>query len=251
MLAPCCVKPSVVVLVPLLALVGVSPSYAPTALRAAIGAMYSNPKKPVVVVRVNVVGSYATVLTNGGRIEGGLVASPILVEHFTFGWQPLALWKSRCDLEEPVLRKSVEEQLMRGMPALRDDRPCHTSFLKDAGPRSEVEAVRKLIPGPLVPYVVVYSSWATVSYTHLDVYKRQAFIGAHDTMHRRPWRPACDPRVIKTHRRKDCDNRRAGHSRDVHRSRIGSNERNGGGDCAFPGWEIVEIADGDSRRAFH
>jgi hypothetical protein len=160
MLAPCCVKPSVVVLVPLLALVGVSPSYAPTALRAAIGAMYSDPKKPVVVVRVNVVGSYATVLTSGGRIEGGLVASPILVEHFTFGWQPLALWESRCDLEELVLRKSVEEQLMRGMPALRDDRPCHTSFLKDAGPRPEVEAVRKLMPGPLVPYVVVYGSWA-------------------------------------------------------------------------------------------
>jgi hypothetical protein len=30
----------------------------------------------------------------------------------------------------------------------------------DAGPRSEVEAVRKLMPGPLVPYVVVYGSWA-------------------------------------------------------------------------------------------
>lgn len=100
MLAPCCVKPSVVVLVPLLALVGVSPSYAPTALRAAIGAMYSDPKKPVVVVRVNVVGSYATVLTSGGS-EGGLVASPILVEHFTFGWQPLALWESRGGLQEP------------------------------------------------------------------------------------------------------------------------------------------------------
>lgn len=148
------------VLVLLLALVGLSPSYAATAQRAAIGAMYSDPKKPAVVVRVNVAGSYATVLTKGGRIEGALVASPILVEHFSFGWQPLALWESRCDLEDPALGKSVEEQLMRGMPGLRDDRPCKGRFLEDAGTPSEVEAVRKLMPGPLVPYVVVYGSWA-------------------------------------------------------------------------------------------
>lgn len=147
-------------LVPLLALLGLSPSYAPTAQRAAIGAVYSDRKKPAIVVRVNVVGSYATVLTSGGRIEGEPVAGPILAEHFSFGWQPLVLWDSRCDLEDSALGKGFEEQLMRGMPALRDDRPCHTRFLKDAGPRSEVEAVRKLMPGPLVPYVVVYGSWA-------------------------------------------------------------------------------------------
>jgi hypothetical protein len=57
--------------------------------------MYSDPKKLAVVVRVNAVGSYAAVLTNGGRIEGELVAGPILVEHFSFGWRPLTLWESR------------------------------------------------------------------------------------------------------------------------------------------------------------
>jgi hypothetical protein len=148
------------VVVPLLALLALKPSYAPTPQRAAIDAMYSDPKKPAVVVRVNVAGSYATVLTSGGRIEGELVAAPILVEHFSFGWQPLALWQSRCDVENSALGKGVEEQLMREMPALHDDRPCQGRFLKDAGPRSEVEAVRKLMPGPMVPYVVVYGSWA-------------------------------------------------------------------------------------------
>jgi hypothetical protein len=142
------------------ALLALLHSYAPTAQRAAIGAMYSDPKKPVVVRRVNVAGSYATVLTSGGRIEGELVTTPILVEHFSFGWQPLALWEFRCDLEYSALGKGVEGQLMRGMPALDDDRPCHGGSLKDAGPPSEVAAVRKLMPGPLVPYVVVYGSWA-------------------------------------------------------------------------------------------
>ena len=147
-------------LVPVLALLAIPPSYAPTAQRAAIGAMYSDPKKPAVVGRVNVAGSYATVLTSGGRIECELVTGPILVKHFSFGWQPLALWESRCDVDHAALGKGVEEQLMRGMPVLHDDRPCKGGFLKDAGPPSEVEAVRKLMPGPLVPYVVVYGRWA-------------------------------------------------------------------------------------------
>lgn len=144
----------------LLALLAPHLSYAPTAERAAIGAMYSDPKKPAVVVRVNVDGSYATVLTHGGRLEGTFVTGAILVKHFSFGWQPLALLESRCDLEDAALGNGVEEQLMRGMPALRDDRPCKGRSLKDAGPPLEVEAVRKLMPGPLVPDVVVYGSWA-------------------------------------------------------------------------------------------
>ncbi len=133
--------------------------YAPTAQRAAIGAMYSDPKKPAVVVRINVAGPYATVLTKGGRIEGEFVTGPILVKHFSFGWQPLALWESRCDVN-PALGEGVEERLLHGMPALRDDRPCKGGFLNDAGPRSQVEAVRKQMLGPLVPDVVVYGSWA-------------------------------------------------------------------------------------------
>jgi hypothetical protein len=122
--------------------------------------LYSDPKKPAVVRRVNVAGSYAAVLTGGGRIEGELVTSPILVEHFSFGWQPLTLWQSRCGLEDSALGKGVEVQLMRGMPVLRDDRPCHGGSLKDAGPPSDVEAVRKLMFGPLVPYVIVHGGWA-------------------------------------------------------------------------------------------
>ncbi len=47
---------------------------------------------------------------------------------------------------------------MRGMPEPNDDRPCRN--LKDAGPAAEVEAVRQLMRGLLVPYVVVSSDWA-------------------------------------------------------------------------------------------
>jgi hypothetical protein len=44
---------------------------------------------------------------------------------------------------------------MLGMPKLDDDRPCkRQGLLKDAGPRDDVEEVRRMMPGPLTPYVV-------------------------------------------------------------------------------------------------
>ena len=45
-------------------------AYATTAQGAALGAVYTDPKNPPVVKRLNAVGAYATVLTAGGRIEG-------------------------------------------------------------------------------------------------------------------------------------------------------------------------------------
>jgi hypothetical protein len=136
-------------------------AYAATPQSAALGAMYADPKKPPIVKRINVAGVYATVLTNGGRIEGEFVTDTILVRRFSFGWQPLEILNSRCDLEALRFGADVEDELMHGMPKPKDDRPCKGSgFLKDAGPRDDVEAVRQLMRGPLVPYVVVSGDWA-------------------------------------------------------------------------------------------
>lgn len=138
-------------------------AYAATPQRAAVGAMYVDPKSPVVVRRVNVVGPYAVVLTSGGRIEGELVTNAILVERFTFGWQPLDLLNARCRLQSHKLGQAVDASLMRGMPSPEDGESCQ-GYLRDAGPSSEVEAVRRLMSGPLVPYVIVAGNWAKGSW---------------------------------------------------------------------------------------
>lgn len=136
-------------------------AYAATAQGAAIGAIYSDPKSPPVVKRINTAGAYATVLTSGGRIEGELVTEAILVERFSFGWQALAVLGSKCDLEQFHLGRHTEDELMYGMPNLKDDRPCRGSgFLTDAGASDDVEAVRRIMRGPLIPYVVVSGDWA-------------------------------------------------------------------------------------------
>jgi hypothetical protein len=134
-------------------------NFAATPQSAAISALYVEPKNPPVVRRVNVVGRYAAVLTSGGRIEGDPVNEPILVEHFSFGWQALDLLNFQCRLESHRLGRNAEEALMRGMPRLEDDRPCRGLF-NDAGPAEDVGSVRRIMRGPLVPYVVVSGNWA-------------------------------------------------------------------------------------------
>jgi hypothetical protein len=134
-------------------------NFAPTPQNAAISALYADPKRPPVVRRVNVVGHYAAVLTSGGRIEGDLVNEPILVEHFSFGWQALDLLGLRCRLEARELGRNVDAALMAGMPRPKDDRPCH-GYFRDSGPREDVENVRGLMRGPLVPYILVFGDWA-------------------------------------------------------------------------------------------
>ena len=134
-------------------------AYAATPQSAALRAMYADPKSPPIIRRVNVVGAYATVLTTGGRIEGELVTEATLVARFSFGWQAVDVLSLQCRLDSHRLGQSTNDALMRGMPRPKDDRPCR-GYLRDAGPNNEVAAVRQLMPGPLVPYVVVSGDWA-------------------------------------------------------------------------------------------
>ncbi len=126
-----------------------------TPQRAAINAVGMGLKKPPVVVRTNVVGRYATVLTKGGMMEGRPVTEPIFVERFSFGWQALQLLN--CRLESRALGAHTEALLMRGMPSAKGT-ACYERA--DAGPPMQVAAVRRMMQGPLVPSVVVSGNWA-------------------------------------------------------------------------------------------
>lgn len=136
----------------------VSHAFAPTPQRAAIAAASFGAKKPV-VVRVNLVGRYAAVLIRGAVMEGSAIRSPILVQRFSFGWQALDLLNFRCRLAAHGFPPALQDRLMQGMPKPRDDRPC-SGQPRDAGPAAEVQAVRALMRGPLVPYVIVSRHWA-------------------------------------------------------------------------------------------
>jgi hypothetical protein len=134
-----------------------NPSYAATPQTAALGALY--PVRPTVVVRTNVAGRYATVLIRGAMLEGASIDAPILVERFSFGWQPLEVVNFVCRLQTHGLSLRDTRRLMQGMPPPQDDRPCAGDDT-DAGPAAQVEAVRRLMQGPLTPTVTVADGYA-------------------------------------------------------------------------------------------
>ena len=133
------------------------PSYAATPQKAALGAV--SPVRPAVVLRTNVAGRYATVLIRGAMLEGASIDAPILVERFSFGWQPIEVVNFACRLQSHGLSLRDERRLMHGMPPPGDDRACAGDD-RDTGPVAQVEAVRRLMQGPLTPTVSVADGYA-------------------------------------------------------------------------------------------
>ena len=65
-----------------------------------------------------------------------------------------------CRLHDHALGARTESMLMKGMPTPSDNNFRMCNGRKDAGPSDEIQEVRRLEPGPLVPYVIVSRSWA-------------------------------------------------------------------------------------------
>ena len=129
------------------------PNHSSTPQGAALAALSGD----AVVVRTNIALPYATVLTRGGILEGSKVQNPILVEHFSFGWQALEILNFRCRFTN----HHADASLMEGMPAFEPDLPpaaCGTA--EDFGPKAEIEAVRLEMSGPLIPAVRVAGNYA-------------------------------------------------------------------------------------------
>ena len=133
-------------------------SFAPTPQAAAVTAVYGVRISPT-VARMNVVGRYAAVLPADAMMDGSPVNAPILVERYSFGWQALEVLNFRCRLDSHNFGARINRLLMQGMPAPKDDRPCR-GLASDSGPQADVEAVRKLMRGPLVPWVAIARDWA-------------------------------------------------------------------------------------------
>jgi hypothetical protein len=126
---------------------------------AALHALYPASDLPMVVERVNVVKRYATVLIRGGMMERSSMTAPILVEHFSFGWQAIDLVDYLCDVDDRVQDARDEALLTRGMPVPHGDKHC-TGVVNDVGPPAQVEALRLRTFGPLVPFVAVVGDYA-------------------------------------------------------------------------------------------
>lgn len=91
--------------------------YAVTPGQATVIAVHAGTTKVPVVRRVNIAGAYATVFTSGGILEGSPVTAPVLLQHFSFGWQALDVLTDGCALRTRGPGARVNAALMRGMPS--------------------------------------------------------------------------------------------------------------------------------------
>jgi hypothetical protein len=139
-------------------------AYAATPSAAYLKVVYAQPGHHVVIDRVNVAGRYATVLAHGAMMEGSDADAPILLEHFSFGWQPLESLNFQCRLDTHQISEADKFILMRGMPKPQLEAACGDEGGRDSGPISEIETLRRNERGPLVPFAVVVHDFATVQW---------------------------------------------------------------------------------------
>ena len=139
-------------------------SYAVTPGDAAKLVVYAPTGSRVRVERTNVAGHYSTVLMRNALIEGTPERVPILLEHFSFGWQALESLDFRCRLDAHDISPHEKFVLMRGMPKPQYERACEVNGSRDSGPLGQVEALRKRSPGPLLPSVIVIGDYAIVQW---------------------------------------------------------------------------------------
>jgi hypothetical protein len=111
------------------------------------------------ILRINIVEPYAIVSARGqGPLFGDGPSTEFLLEHFDFGWQVLGIPDDLCPSERGI-DPAAARSLMVGMPKSSTQRSSACDEL-DSGPSRSVAQVRKLMYGPVVPYVRVADNYA-------------------------------------------------------------------------------------------
>jgi hypothetical protein len=121
------------------------------------------PRGAAVVTKATVARDYAIVLTRGGTIEGQLDSTPVLLQRFPFGWQPIALINAACQIRARGVPSAVAAKLAIGVRTGTHDTECN-DLTTDRGSAADVVAIRAIARGPLIPFVAVsgrygYAEW--------------------------------------------------------------------------------------------
>jgi hypothetical protein len=110
------------------------------------------------IVRVNIVEPYAIVSARGkGPLFDDGSPTEFLLEHFDFGWQVLEMARALCTPERGIT-PAAARSLMAGMPK-QSANGVNCDEL-DSGPARSVAQVRRLMNGPVVPFVRVADNYA-------------------------------------------------------------------------------------------
>ena len=108
--------------------------------------------------RINVVEPYAIVSARGeGPLFGPVSTTQFLLEHFDFGWQVVDSGGALCASERGITPAGAR-MLRAGMPKPGANSDGCDEL--DNGPSRSIAQVRKLMHGPVVPFVRVADNYA-------------------------------------------------------------------------------------------
>jgi len=133
------------------------PTYAPTPEQAAKNVVYEAVTAPPVAVRTNIAGRYAFVRISAHEKGGEVLDLPVIVQHFSFGWQAVGFANATCSISARGISSGTAMKLLAGMPKPKTD--CFAQR-GDSGPAGDIEAVRKIQPFGVVPSVTIAGNYA-------------------------------------------------------------------------------------------
>ncbi len=144
------------------ALLAVAANFAATPEQAVLKVYF--PAGRARIVSTTRAGDYAVVVTRGGTIEASIDQTPILLEHFAFGWQPLELIDAPCQIAgHSGITTAQALQLSRDISPPKDVPNC-TPGAGDRGPADDVAAIRKLAHRGLIPFAAVSGNFGFLSW---------------------------------------------------------------------------------------
>jgi hypothetical protein len=110
------------------------------------------------ILRINIVEPYAIVSARGeGALFGHGTPTEFLLEHFDFGWQVVGDAAVLCTSVRGIAQAAARS-LMAGMP--KQNANTERCEEVDSGPSRSVAQVRKLMDGPVIPFVRVADNYA-------------------------------------------------------------------------------------------
>lgn len=108
------------------------------------------------VEHTTVSGNFAVVSVTDGRLENAGLRTPLLLERFRFGWQPIELLDTQCPVRARIHDELQLRALLNGFHITRGT-ACTEPI--DSGPSGDIEAIRAAMT-KFVPFVHVADGYA-------------------------------------------------------------------------------------------
>jgi len=113
----------------------------------------------VQVLSSTVLANVAVVVIRGTPMDDADRGTPLLLQRFSFGWQPVSVVDAPCDLDRRGITASDEAKLAAGIH-LASNSAERCASERDRGSAEDVAAIRRQMFGPVVPFVIVDDGYA-------------------------------------------------------------------------------------------